>query len=77
MTTYYEPLIDWLDCEWSGPFDDEEEEEFPTAICGEWSCPGDCHICVTVSAAMKRIFLPIYGPVNKDGVPMGFLLVSG
>jgi hypothetical protein len=69
--------IDWLDCECSCLFgDEEEEEEYPIAICGYWSCPGDCEVCVAVAKAMKRMFLPIYGPVNKDGEPMGFLLVT-
>lgn len=79
MTSLYEPvpLVDWLDCEWSGCFSEEEEEEYSTALCGSWTCPGDCHVCVTVSAVMKQTFLPIYGPVNKDGVPMGYLLITG
>jgi hypothetical protein len=27
--------------------------------------------------ATEQKRLPIYGPVNKDGVPLGFLLVAG
>ena len=27
--------------------------------------------------ATEHMRLPIYGPVNQDGVPLGFLLVAG
>ena len=64
MTTFCEP-IDWLDCAWSGPFDDEDEE----IAC----CAGDCYFC---NALAEMFTLPIYGPINKDGVSLGFLLVS-
>jgi hypothetical protein len=66
--------LDWLELEWGGPYR-EEEDDFPVALCGEWGCPGDCSICVVAEEAMQRIFLPIQGPVNRDGVPLGFLLV--
>jgi hypothetical protein len=62
MTTLYAPMVDWIDCKWGGPFDDDEEEEFPSGPC----CSNDLQ---------KHIFLPVFGPVNKDGVPLGYLLV--
>lgn len=65
---------DWITMEWSGGGDDEEE--FAPAVCGEWSCPGDCSICVIAEAAVRRIFLPIYGPLNRDGIPLGFLILT-
>lgn len=68
------PLVDWLDCEWSGPFD--EEEEFSPAVCGSWACPGDCYICVVCEQMHGTLWIPIQGPVNKDGAPLGFLLVT-
>jgi hypothetical protein len=64
---------DWITMEWSGGYD---EEEFPPALCGEWSCPGDCYICVAAEEAVRRIFLPIYGPLNRDGIPLGYLVVT-
>lgn len=48
MPIVYPEVVDWLDCEWGGPYGDEEAEE--------WVC------------------LPIYGPLNKDGFPLGFVL---
>lgn len=77
MTSLYDPVpfVDWLDCEWSGPFSDEEEEDY-ISVCGEASCAGDCYICYVCEQMKQRLFLPIYGPVNKDGVPLGFLLVT-
>lgn len=71
-----QPEVDWLDCEWGGPYTDDDEEVYPTSVCGEASCPGDCYVCVTVTRAMKRIFVPIQGPVNRDGMPLGFLLIT-
>jgi hypothetical protein len=68
-------LPDWLESTWGGPYP-EDDEEFPSAVCGEWSCPGDCFICVIATEAVKRIFLPIFGPVNKDEIPLGFLIVT-
>ncbi len=62
--------FDWLDVEWTGGADEEE-----LTLCGLQWCE-DCSICTAARAAIKRIFLPIYGPVNEDGVPLGFLLVS-
>jgi hypothetical protein len=63
--------IDWIDCEWGGFYNDD----LPEALCGEMSCPGNCWICVVAEAAVKKIFLPIYGPLKEDGEPLGFLLV--
>jgi len=60
MATLYPPMVDWIDCKWGGPFDDDEEEEFP---CNCWR------------EDQKHIFLPVFGPVNKDGVSLGYLLV--
>jgi hypothetical protein len=67
--------LDWMELPWGGPYP-EEEDDFPPALCGEWSCPGDCYVCVVAEEAMQRIFLPIQGPVNKDGIPLGFLLMT-
>ncbi len=67
--------LDWLDLPWGGPYPDEEEEDLPIALCGEWGCSGDCFICVEAEAAIQRIFLPIYGPVNRDGAALGYLVV--
>ena len=67
--------LDWLELPWGGPYP-EEEEDFPIALCGSWECPGNCNICVAAEEAMQRIFLPIQGPVNRDGIPLGFLLVT-
>jgi hypothetical protein len=67
--------LDWMELPWGGPYSDEEED-FPIAICGESSCPGDCSICVKAEAAMRRIFLPIQGPLNKDGISLGYLILS-
>jgi hypothetical protein len=75
---YYIPRtspLDWMEMEWSG-LGAEDEDDIAPALCGEWSCPGNCDICVTAEVAIHRIFLPIYGPVNRDGVPLGFLIVS-
>jgi hypothetical protein len=47
--TFYEEPVDWLDCAWGGPFDDEEEDDY--------------------------IILLVQGPLNKDGVSLGFLVV--
>lgn len=69
------PFVDWLDCEWGGPYDDDEEE-FPPAVCGSWGCAGDCYICVACEGMLKRILIPIQGPVNRDGIPLGFLLIT-
>ncbi len=70
--------LDWMELSWGGPYpDSQEEEDFPPALCGESGCPGDCYICVEAEAAIHRISLPIQGPVNRDGVPLGFLLVTG
>ena len=74
---YYIPRTsppDWMEMEWSGLRD--EDEDIAPALCGEWSCPGNCDICVTAEAAIHRIFLPIYGPVNRDGTPLGYLIVT-
>ncbi len=67
--------LDWMELPWGGPYP-EEEDDFPPALCGEWGCPGNCDICVEAEAAMQRIFVPIQGPVNRDGIPLGFLLMS-
>ena len=64
--------IDWLTCEWSGLY---EEEDLPIAVCGEWGCPGDCFVCGVAEQAINGIFLPIYGPVTEKGEPLGYLLV--
>jgi len=66
---------DWLTCSWGGPYTDEEDDEAPAA-CGYWSCPGDCSVCIVCEVMHNRLFLPIYGPVNKDGAPLGFLIVT-
>ena len=67
MTTLYPKITDWLDCEWGGLYEEEEEE---SQIYGEYSISLSCY-------EMKDwIFLPIYGPVNRDEVPMGFLWVT-
>jgi len=66
---------DWITMEWSGLSQDDEFEG--QAVCGSWGCPGDCYICVACEEMHKRIFLPIYGPMNQDGQPLGFLLVTG
>ena len=72
-----QPPLDWLDLEWGGPYnEDDDEEEYSPAHCGSWGCPGDCYICVACERMHQRIFLPIQGPVNRDGVPLGFLLVT-
>ena len=67
--------LDWLELPWGGPYS-EEEEDFPIAICGESSCPGDCSICVACEQMLQRLWVPIQGPVNRNGVPLGFLLVT-
>jgi hypothetical protein len=67
--------LDWMELSWGGPYS-EEEEDSPIAICGESSCPGDCYICVKAEAAMRRIFLPIQGPLNRDGISLGYLILS-
>ncbi len=65
--------VDWLDCAWGGPYYDDD---LPEALCGSWSCPGDCTICCAAEQAMRRIFLPIQGPVNRDGIPLGYLILA-
>jgi hypothetical protein len=74
-----QPPLDWLELEWGGPYneDDEEEEDMPPARCGEWGCPGDCYICVACEQMLQRLWVPIQGPVNRDGISLGFLLLRG
>jgi hypothetical protein len=67
--------LDWLEIPWGGPYE-EEEEDLPIALCGECSCPGNCYICVVAEAAIQRVFLPIEGPVNRDGILLGYLIVA-
>jgi hypothetical protein len=70
MTSLYDYAAkdyDWITMEWGGF--SEEEEEFAPALYQEWSC-------VTAEAAVKRIFLPLYGPVNRDGVPLGYVIIT-
>jgi hypothetical protein len=67
--------LDWMELPWGGPYG-EDEEDIPIALCGECSCPGNCDICVVAEMAIQRVFLPIQGPVNRDGVPLGYLLMS-
>lgn len=67
-----EEKIDWLTCAWGGPYDDD----LPETLCGVWSCPGNCDSCLAIEAEMQQLSLPIQGPLNKDGVPLGYLLVS-
>jgi hypothetical protein len=73
MTSVY-PVIDWLTCDCSIVHPEDEEEEGPA--CGNWGCAGDCYICSACQQMLENLFLPIYGPVTKDGASMGFLLVS-
>lgn len=68
--------MDWLTCDWGGPYFDDDEEDYPTAVCGEASCPGNCYICMACEQMRANLFVPIQGPVNRDGVPLGFLLVT-
>jgi hypothetical protein len=68
--------VDWMEYTWGGPYEDEDEDDFPSALCGESSCPGDCYICVVADIFPKQTLLPVYGPVNRDGQSLGFLLVS-
>lgn len=67
--------LDWMELPWSG-FYEEEEDDFFLALCGNGLCPGDCSTCVSAQQSINRIFLPIQGPVNKDGAPLGFLLLT-
>jgi hypothetical protein len=67
--------LDWLEMDWGGPYDEDDEED-DLALCGNGLCPGDCYVCVMAEAAVKRISVPIQGPVNKDGIPLGFLLIT-
>ncbi len=66
--------LDWLELEWGGPYR-EEEDDFPVALCGSWECPGGCETCMQLETLQHARWLPILGPVNRDGVPLGFLLV--
>lgn len=67
--------IDWLTCEWSGL--SAYEEDLPVALCGSWDCPGGCSTCwrIEQSGYADFLFLPILGPVNRDGTPLGYLPV--
>lgn len=67
--------IDWLTCEWSGL--SEYEEDFPVALCGSWDCNGGCEVCWCLehSGLEHVLFLPIFGPVNCDFTPLGYLVV--
>lgn len=69
-----EPEIDWLTCSWGGPYLNEEGDEAP-APCGSWACPGNCSICIIAEKIQQSLYLPVYGPVNRDGISLGFLLV--
>jgi hypothetical protein len=77
MTSAYStyPQIDWLTCECSCV--QEYEEDFPVALCGSWDCPGGCDVCwqIECSGLKGLVFLPLFGPLNRDGTPLGFLLV--
>ncbi len=66
--------MDWLDMPWGGPY---EEEDLPIALCGSWECPGHCDACLRAELALQGlVMLPLYGPVNQDGIPLGFLIVQ-
>lgn len=65
--------LDWLELEWGGPYDEEEE---PLAPCGWASCPGDCEVCAVCVSIFTSLFLPIEGPLNRDGIPLGYLRVT-
>ena len=69
--------LDWLELPWGGPYR-EEEEDVPIALCGSWDCSGDCEACFDAELKLRGVTLvPIQGPVNRDGIPLGFLLVTG
>ena len=46
--TFYEEPVDWIDCAWGGPFDDEDDD---------------------------YLIMLVQGPLNKDGISLGFLVV--
>lgn len=77
MTSVYRtyPEIDWLTCECSCVT--EYEEDFPVALCGSWDCSGGCNVCYSIELFgwQNILLLPIFGPVNRDGTPLGYLAV--
>ncbi len=67
---------DWLDMEWGGPYP-EEEGDAPIALCGSWDCSGDCDACFRAELKLRGItMVAIQGPINRDGIPLGFLLMA-
>ena len=76
MTTLYYayPEIDWLACECSCVLG--YEEDYPVALCGSWDCSGGCEICCYIEhfGWANVLFLPLFGPVNRDGTPLGYLV---
>lgn len=63
--------IDWLDCAWGGPYEDELDQ---IPDCGDWSCEG-CVVCIKAIEPTEYLILPIYGPVNRDGMSLGYLVI--
>jgi hypothetical protein len=55
--------------------DDDPEEDYELSPCGLSFCEG-CYICSVCESMHQRLWLPIYGPVNRDGAPLGFLLLA-
>ena len=67
--------LDWLELPWGGPYP-EEEGDYPIALCGSWDCSGDCDACFLAELKLRGItMVAIQGPVNRDGIPLGYLLV--
>lgn len=74
MTSVY-PQIDWLTCDCSCV--GGHEDDYPVALCGSWECLGGCDVCWSIerSGWANVVFLPLFGPVNRDGTPLGYLVV--
>lgn len=66
-----EAYTDWLDCPWGGPYEDEMDQ---VPECGDWTCEG-CVVCVKNLQTTHYIVLPLYGPVNRDGMLLGYLIL--
>ena len=68
--------LDWMELPWGGPYP-EEEGDGPIALCGSWDCSGQCDDCIRAELKLRGVTLvPIQGPVNRDGIPLGFLLMA-
>lgn len=66
---YYIPRtspLDWMEMEWSGCADDEDD--FAHEV-----CTNNCSLCAVAAA---RVWRAIQGPVNRDCIPLGYLLVA-